>query len=148
MSESTASEADQLAFPSIITLEPPYYACVFSRITRPDPDGLAAMNARMVELASQMPGFLGAEDVNEGSRGLGVSYWTDLDSVAAWKQNGEHRIAQALGKKRWFERFQIRIAKVERAYGFVAPDIAEGEHGGASEALGARTGVAKAEADK
>jgi len=100
------------------TPEPPYYAVIFtSTRTRVD-EGYGDVAARMVELASQQPGFLGVESTR-GAEGLGitVSYWTTLEAIAAWKANAEHRIAQATGHRKWYEHFETRIARVERAYG-------------------------------
>jgi heme-degrading monooxygenase HmoA len=100
------------------TPEPPYYAVIFTS-TRTDGDrGYGAMSDRMVELASQSAGFLGVESAR-GAHGLGitVSYWRDESSIVAWKRNAEHQRAQDVGKQIWYSDYQIRIAKVERAYG-------------------------------
>jgi heme-degrading monooxygenase HmoA len=72
----------------------------------------------MVELASEQPGFLGVESVR-GADGFGitVSYWKDEASIAAWKKDAEHRIAQALGRSEWYTEFRLRICRVERDYG-------------------------------
>lgn len=77
------------------------------------------MGDRMVELAAQQPGFLGVESVR-GADGVGitVSYWSSLEAIAAWKANAEHRVAQTSGRKKWYEQFETRIARVERAYRF------------------------------
>ncbi|MDB5972665.1 MAG: hypothetical protein JWQ90_5115 [Hydrocarboniphaga sp.] len=99
------------------TPQPPYYAVIFTS-TRTDGDsGYAGMAQRMAELAAQQPGYLGVESTR-GAEGLGitVSYWRDLDAISAWKAVAEHRIAQETGKRRWYEHFEVRIARVERAY--------------------------------
>jgi len=99
------------------TPDPPYFAVIFtSRRTAVD-DGYGAMADRMVELASRQPGFLGVDSVR-GADGLGitVSYWASEADIRAWKANSEHRLAQNAGNARWYEHFEIRIAKVERAY--------------------------------
>lgn len=72
----------------------------------------------MVELASQQPGFLGAESAR-GSDGFGitVSYWSTTEAISDWKANIEHLAAQDLGKQLWYRHFELRVAKVERAYG-------------------------------
>lgn len=72
----------------------------------------------MVELAAQQPGFLGAESVR-GTDGFGitVSYWSSMEAISAWKANVEHLDAQAMGKREWYEHYELRVAKVERAYG-------------------------------
>jgi heme-degrading monooxygenase HmoA len=76
------------------------------------------MAARMVELGSSFDGFLGIESVR-GADGLGVtvSYWRDEASILAWKRDEEHQKAQRGGKESWYEQYEVRIAKVERAYG-------------------------------
>lgn len=99
------------------TPEPPYYAVIFTSTRTAVDEGYGSVAERMVELASQQPGFLGVESTR-GADGLGitVSYWSSLESIAAWKANGEHRVAQANGHKKWYEHFETRIARVERAY--------------------------------
>jgi len=99
------------------TPEPPYYAVIFTSTRTAIDEGYGAMADRMVELAAQQPGFLGVESTR-GVDGLGitVSYWSSLESIAAWKAQGEHRVAQATGHRKWYERFETRIARVERAY--------------------------------
>ena len=100
------------------TPEPPYYAVIFTSTRTTVDDGYGAMADRMVELAAKQPGFLGVESTR-GADGLGitVSYWASLEAVAAWKTNVEHRIAQATGHRKWYEHFETRVARVERAYG-------------------------------
>ncbi len=104
--------------PFASTPAPPYYAVIFSsRRTEPD-DGYGKMAARMVELASQQPGFLGAESTR-GVDGFGitVSYWSSMEAVSAWKAHVEHLAAQDAGRRKWYEHYEVRIAKVEQAYG-------------------------------
>ena len=100
------------------TPEPPYYAVIFTSTRTAVDEGYGDVAARMVELASKQPGFLGVESTR-GTEGLGitVSYWSTLEAIAAWKANAEHRVAQATGHRKWYEHFETRIARVERAYG-------------------------------
>lgn len=97
---------------------PPYYAVIFSSLRSTDVGGYADMAQQMVELAREQPGFLGIESVS-GADGFGitVSYWESEDAIAAWRLNAEHRMAQERGKKGWYADYQLRVAKVERAYG-------------------------------
>lgn len=76
------------------------------------------MADRMVELAATMSGYLGIESVkNDQGQGITVSYWENEDSIRNWKANADHRVAQETGRKRWYEEYALRIARVERAYG-------------------------------
>jgi heme-degrading monooxygenase HmoA len=100
------------------TPEPPYYAVIFSSLRNDGDNGYGRMAERMVELASQQPGFLGAESARGAdSFGITVSYWATTDAITAWKNNIEHLAAQESGKQFWYNHFEIRVAKVERAYG-------------------------------
>ncbi len=97
------------------TPEPPYYAVIFSSML--GDGGYTQVAERMVKLASQQPGFLGVESVR-GTDGFGitVSYWTSEEAISAWKANVEHLAAQEKGKQKWYEHYELRVAKVERAY--------------------------------
>jgi heme-degrading monooxygenase HmoA len=98
------------------TPAPPYYAVVFStQRTADDDDGYEVMAGCMVELAAKQPGFLGIESIrNAEGQGITVSYWRSLDDILAWGKHAEHRVAQAMGKGRWYERFRLRVCRVER----------------------------------
>lgn len=98
--------------------DPPYYSVVFASQRSAGDHGYGAMADRMVELAAQQPGFLGIESAR-GPDGFGitVSYWQSLESIAIWKAQAEHGIAQAMGHATWYQHYELRIARVERAYG-------------------------------
>jgi heme-degrading monooxygenase HmoA len=102
--------------------QPPYYAVIFSSVrTEADTEGYAAMAERMVELARQQPGFLGLETARgDDGRGITVSYWESEEAIRHWRDDAEHRLAQAGGRERWYARFALRVARVERAWGFEA----------------------------
>ena len=98
------------------TPEPPYWAVIFTSIrSDAEPEAYGAMAETMVELAAKQPGFLGVESAREGV-GITVSYWRDLDSIAAWKADVKHLAAQKAGLARWYEGYCTRIARVERDY--------------------------------
>ena len=100
------------------TPEPPYYAVIFTsrRDVQPD-DRYDETAKRMFELAAEQPGFLGVDSACE-EVGITVSYWTDEHAIAAWKRDADHAFAQYEGRSRWYDAYEIRIARVERAYGF------------------------------
>ena len=98
------------------TPRPPYYAVIFTSTRTTADEGYSETSERMLELARQQPGFLGVESAREDV-GITVSYWTDLESIKAWKAVAEHREAQAKGRETWYSAFKTRIALVERDYG-------------------------------
>lgn len=100
-----------------MTPEPPYYAVVFSSLRKAGDNGYGATADRMVELAAQQPGFLGVETVRgDDGFGITVSYWESEESIRAWKRHAEHAAARDRGRTEWYEHFELRIARVERAY--------------------------------
>jgi heme-degrading monooxygenase HmoA len=103
------------------TPAPPYYAVIFTSTRTPGDHGYGAMAQRMVDLGSRYDGFLGIESAR-GADGLGitVSYWRDEAAILAWKRDTEHEKAQRGGREAWYDAYEVRVAKVERAYGFAA----------------------------
>jgi glutathione S-transferase len=103
-----------------------YTAVVFSSRRRTGPgsehDGYEQMAQRMVELASTQPGFRGIESVRAADgRGITVAYFDSDEDARNWKQHPEHLEAQRLGRQRWYDSYDLRIATVERAYGWARP---------------------------
>lgn len=99
---------------------PPYYAVVFSsqRTDRDDP-GYGAAAERMIELARQQPGFLGVESARGGDGfGITVSYWQSEEAIRDWRRHAEHAATRERGRRDWYVRYALRVAKVERAYGW------------------------------
>jgi heme-degrading monooxygenase HmoA len=103
--------------------EPPYYAVIFVSQRTPGENGYGETADRMVELAREQPGFLGIESARDASGfGITVSYWRDEASIAAWRAHAEHRPVQARGRRDWYQRFELRVAKVERQKSFSRRD--------------------------
>lgn len=98
------------------TPQPPYYAVIFTSVRTDGDNGYEEMTERMVELARQQDGFLGIESARN-EIGISVSYWRDLEAIAAWKRNGEHQFAKQMGREKWYKHFKTRIALVERDSG-------------------------------
>jgi heme-degrading monooxygenase HmoA len=100
------------------TPKPPYYAVIFTSLRTEGDRGYGQMAQRMVELAAQQPGFLGVESARTpDGLGITVSYWESEESIAAWKAQAEHKVAQETGKRVWYSDYRLRVARVEREYG-------------------------------
>ena len=95
----------------------PYYAVIFTSLRTEGDLGYGRMAEAMEKLAATQPGFLGIESARDGL-GITVSYWQNLESIAAWKQNAQHLVAQQRGRDVWYENFKVRICRVERDYSF------------------------------
>jgi len=103
----------------------PYTAVIFTnRRTDLDDAGYGEMADEMQRLAAQQPGYLDIESVRASDGfGITVSYWTDHDAAAAWKQQSDHLGAQRLGRERWYDEYRVRIATVEREYEYIRPIV-------------------------
>lgn len=99
------------------TPAPPYYAVIFTSQQTAVLEGYGKAADRMVELAAQQPGYLGVESTRDANGlGITVSYWDSEQAIANWKANAEHTIARETGRKQWYQHYELRVAKVERAY--------------------------------
>jgi heme-degrading monooxygenase HmoA len=96
---------------------PPYTAVIFTSTRTEGDHGYAATAARMEELAVEQPGYLGFEGArNTDGTGVSVSYWRTPEDALAWKQVGEHLVAQRRGMSGWYSAYRVRVATVEREY--------------------------------
>lgn len=103
--------------------EPPYYAVIFTSQRTGVDSGYGDMAERMVEMAARQPGYLGVESTRDDSGlGITVSYWRSLEDIAAWRQVLAHAAARDLGRAQWYAHYELRVAKVERAYGWDVTD--------------------------
>ena len=101
------------------TPKPPYYAVIFSsqRNGRGEADYAAAAD-HMFELVQRQPGFLGAESTrDELGFGITVAYFDSAENIARWRNHAEHTAVRERGRREWYEHFELRVTKVERAYG-------------------------------
>lgn len=115
-------------------LRPPYYAVIFTSLRTPDDqEAYGAMAERMSRLAAGQPGYLGIESAR-GSDGLGItiSYWRDPASIRAWKEHVEHQGAQEKGRRGWYAHYELRVARVERAYEGPGPALHPADSGGST----------------
>jgi len=96
---------------------PPYYAVIFTSVKNINDNGYNEMALEMEKLVKIQDGFLGFESARS-EIGITVSYWKDLESIATWKKNNSHQMAQKAGRLSWYKNYKVRIAKVERDYDF------------------------------
>jgi heme-degrading monooxygenase HmoA len=102
------------------TPQPPYYCVIFTSRRKPGiDDDYGDASARMLELAQTMPGYLGIESAR-GADGLGitVSYWESEAAIKNWREHAEHLVVQRMGRESFYEWYESRVGKVERAVSF------------------------------
>ena len=100
--------------------KPPYYAVIFSSQRNPREEaGYHESAHRMVELAQQQPGYLGVESTRSAEGfGITVSYWETEEAILNWRRHLEHAAIRERGRSDWYDRYELRVSKVERAYGW------------------------------
>ncbi len=93
--------------------QPPYIASIFNYYLSDNLDGYAVYDDLTLELAKQMPGYLGYESFKHDGRGAFISYWKDMDAVRAWASEPQHIEAKKLGKSHWYKYYHSVIAEVK-----------------------------------
>ena len=77
----------------------------------------------------KIDGFISIERFSslvEDGKILSLSFWRDEDAVKAWREQIDHRAAQAKGRHELFANYRLRVAEVLRDYGPTARDEAPG----------------------
>ena len=67
----------------------------------------------------KIDGFLSIErfeSLTTPGKYLSLSFWRDEAAVAAWREQGDHQLAQIRGKAEIFKDFRISVAEVNRDY--------------------------------
>lgn len=92
-----------------------------SRLTAAAGQDYEAMAAEALETARGMPGFVDYKSYRaEDGEKLSVVWWQDEETMAAWRNHPRHRVAQHLGREKWYSEYQIEVAEVRREGAFTA----------------------------
>jgi heme-degrading monooxygenase HmoA len=59
----------------------------------------------------------------DGER-LTVVWWRDEESLAIWRNDARHRVAQSQGRARWYEYYKMDVATIVRQKDFTAAGLA------------------------
>ncbi|WP_394132651.1 antibiotic biosynthesis monooxygenase family protein [Shewanella maritima] len=78
------------------------------------------MVATMRQLAFEQYQCIDFVAVSEGELEVAISYWHSLDDIQAWRNDKTHQQAQALGKSRWYQSYNVEVVEVKRSYDFTA----------------------------
>lgn len=98
---------------------PPSYAVIFESQRAPENSDYGAVAERMEALAAAMPGYQGHQSAR-GADGFGitVSYWDSLENIAGFRAHLEHVEAQRSGRARFYARYDLRVARVQKHVAF------------------------------
>jgi heme-degrading monooxygenase HmoA len=89
------------------------------------PEGYAEMAEEMLDLAKTMPGFVDVKafKADDGER-LTLVWWENEEGLKVWRENARHRIAQRLGREKWYDYYKLEVAEVVRTTAFERKDRA------------------------
>ena len=76
----------------------------------------ASLKDELVEIE----GFISIErfqSLNDPEKILSLSFWSNEDAVAKWRNLEHHRQAQAIGRQLIFKDYHLRIGEIVRDYG-------------------------------
>lgn len=96
---------------------------VFRSRLRPDAgDGYAEMADATEAAARAMPGFVSFESyaAPDGAR-VSIVEFATLEDQRAWAAHALHREAQAAGRDRWYETYDVAVCEVLRRATFETP---------------------------
>jgi heme-degrading monooxygenase HmoA len=82
------------------------------------------LGARMAELVGAMPGYLGMDYAETDDGEMLVARFESHDALAAWREQPEHKLAQQLGRERYFAHYRIEVCEIVRSYEFEATGAA------------------------
>lgn len=98
-----------------------------SRLRADHSDEYVEMAARMIELASQMPGFVEIKTFSsdDGER-VSIVTFDSMQSQKAWRDHPEHLEAQRLGRERFYAEYRITVCEqlAERVFRHSEPATA------------------------
>lgn len=80
---------------------------------------LGQLGERMYELASSMPGYISYKDfAAEDGENVSIIEFESLETLAAWRDHPEHKIAQQRGRNEFFSEFHVQVCTTVRDSSF------------------------------
>jgi heme-degrading monooxygenase HmoA len=90
------------------------YAVIFKAEINQLDSEYSAMAERMRDLAINEYGCTEFAACTEGNNEIAISYWPSQEHIKAWHSNAEHKIAQKLGKEKWYKSYRVQVTQVLR----------------------------------
>ncbi len=93
--------------------QPPFLASIFHYYLSDSLEGYKEYDDLTIELAKEIPGYLGYESFKHDGRGSFISYWKDMEAVREWASHPIHIEAKQKGKSSWYRYYHSVIAEVK-----------------------------------
>jgi heme-degrading monooxygenase HmoA len=86
-----------------------------SRLTPDAGEEYVATDQVLLEKARAAPGFVDVKSFTaaDGER-LTIVWWKDFETLRRWREDPEHREAQAAGRRLWYRYYDMEVAEVVR----------------------------------
>lgn len=96
------------------------YVIVFrSRLRAGVEEEYGRLANQIYEIAVKMPGYISIKDfVAEDGERVAVAEFDTAEHLIAWRDQPDHRAAQAVGREKYYDAYSITIAHVERSSAF------------------------------
>lgn len=94
------------------------YAVIFKAKTGKQDESYGEAVTKMRDLAFNKYGCIDFIAVTEGEQEIAISYWPDQTSIAQWKNDKAHFLAQSYGQEKWYQSYSVEVVKIERQYSF------------------------------
>ena len=70
---------------------------------------------KLFEIVAALPGFRGIRSYeSEDGERLSLIEFDSHESLAAWREHAEHRVAQELGKQKYYSEYHLQICELVR----------------------------------
>ena len=91
------------------------YAVIFASTKHNPDENYQKLDAELMELAKESPGFLGYESLANDNKSIFISYWESRDAIEAWRTESRHLYAKGRVSE-WYERYLSQICFVEHSH--------------------------------
>ena len=51
--------------------------------------------------------------VTEGEQEIALSYWHSLADIQNWHNDSQHKVAQALGREKWYREYTVEVVEIK-----------------------------------
>ena len=88
------------------------YAVIFKATVAGFDEEYVRTAERLKDLAFRKYGCQDFVSVTEGDEEIAISYWETEQQIRDWKSDPEHRLAQAMGRDKWYRSFSVEICEI------------------------------------
>jgi heme-degrading monooxygenase HmoA len=92
------------------------YVVIFRATIKQLDDEYSATAEKLRTLAFEEYGCRDFVAYTEGDEEVAISWWDSLEQIANWKNNPEHKAAQAKGRSHWYGKVSVQVLQTIKQY--------------------------------